>query len=214
MANADTRVTLDALHNAIGQAIANKFPTLATVESYRLDRKALPLPACLFELVEFETSDDAMDPGTEQLAVTARFEARFFIGFKTPNAKVQIRKLAAAFAAFARLNRWGVPVGPAQVIGAYPDDFDPELDQFECWRVEWTQVVHLGEPLEWDGSGLAGRPEWSGGLIHGVNWDSDGTDGNPVGPVYSWVPKVGIGNEHYYRPLGQLLPPGTELEPE
>lgn len=190
MANADTRVTLDALHNAIGQAIANKFPTLATVEAYRLDRKALPLPACLFELVEFETSDDAMDPGTEQLAVTVRFEARFLIGFKTPQAKLQVRKLAASFAAFARLNRWGVRVGPAQVIGAYPDDFDPELDQFECWRVEWTQVVHLGDPIIWD----------------------EGE--TPSNPVYSWTPNVGTGNEPYYRPLPELLPPGTVLEPE
>lgn len=190
MANANTELTLDALHDAIVARIKAQFPALKTVQAYRLDRKALPTPACLVELTEFETTSDAMDPGTEQLAVTARFEARLILGFKTPQAKLEIRKLAASVAAFARLNRWGLPVGPAEVIGAYPDDFDPELDQYECWRVEWTNVIHLGESV-WNDEGL------------------------PVGdPVFSWAPKVGLGNEPYYRPMGELLPPGAELPPE
>lgn len=190
MANANTEVTLDAVHDAIVERIRSQFPALKTVQAYRLERKTLPTPACLIELMEMETGQDADDPGTEQLAVNARFEARLILGFKTPQAKLEIRKLAAAVAAFARLNRWGCPIGPANVIGAWPDDFDPELDQYECWRVEWVQVIHLGTSI-WTDHGL------------------------PVGePVFSWAPKIGVGNEAYYRPLGELLPPGTELPPE
>lgn len=189
MANANTEITLDQLHDSILNAIRSKFPNLQTVEAYRPDRKSIPLPACFLELEEFETADDAPDPGTEQLAVMARFSARFLISFKSSQPKLTIRKLAAAFAAFARFKRWGLPVGPAEVIGAYPDDFDIELDQFECWRVEWRQVIHLGEGI-WNDQAFTGEP------------------------VFSWSPHIGIGNERYYRPLPELLPPDAELPPE
>jgi hypothetical protein len=149
MANANTVTTLDAVHTGIVEAIRAQFPDLTTVEAYRLDRTSLPLPACLIEMTEMEATD-GIDPGTEQLAVTARFEARLVLGFRqgaNKNAKLEIRKLAAAVAAFARLQRWGCPIGAADVIGAYPDDFDPELEQYECWRVEWTNRIHLGESI-------------------------------------------------------------------
>ncbi len=59
--------------------------------------------------------------------------------------KREIRKFSAAFAAWLRLKRWpGVSTDAAQVIGCYPDEFDPDLDQYEVWRVEWSQVLYLG----------------------------------------------------------------------
>lgn len=178
MANADTMTTLDAVHDGIVAAIKAQFPDLKTVEAYRLERRNLPTPACLIELTEMDASD--MDPGTEQMAVDARFEAKLVIGFRQgcKNPKLEIRKLAAAVTAFVRLQRWGCPIGPAEVIGAYPDDFDPELDQFECWRVEWRQVIHLGESV------------WK-----------DWNEGEVPTPAYSWAPDIGVGNEDKYTEL-------------
>ena len=180
MANANTEVTLDQVHAGIVDAIRAQFPDLKTVEAYRLDRKNLPTPACLVELTEMDAAMD-IDPGTEQLAVMARFEARFVIGFRqgARNPKLEVRKLAAAFAAFARLKRWGCPIGPAEVIGAYQDDFDPELDQFECWRVEWQQVIHLGEGI----------------------WKDEGATPEPF---FSWSPQIGSAHEGAYLPA---IPP-------
>lgn len=170
MANANTVTTLDAVHSGIVAAIKAQFPDLKIVEAYRLDRKNLPVPACLVELTEMDAAPD-VDPGTEQLAVNARFEATFVIGFRQggKNPKLEVRKLAASFAAFARLQRWGCPIGPAEVIGAYQDDFDPELDQYECWRVEWQQVIHLGDTV----------------------WKDEG---EVPTPFFSWSPE--IGNDH------------------
>lgn len=152
--NADTEITLDEVHGAIVAAISAQFPSLETVEFYSQDRARIRTPACLLELASVEVDPD-IDPGTGQLAVMADFEARFLISFKQPglNPKLEIRRLALAFAAFARSNRWGVPVGPAEVIGAFPDDFDPELDQYEVWRVEWRQAIHLGESV-WNVEGV------------------------------------------------------------
>ena len=171
----NTEITLDHLHDAIVAATTAQFPDLATVEFYREDRKGLPMPACLLELTDMEAAPD-FDPGTDQLAVLATFEAQLVIGFRQPgkSAKREIRKLAGAFAAWVRLQRWGCPVGPAQVVGAFPDDFEPELDQFECWRVEWQQIIHLGETV----------------------WTNDGT--TPTAVFVSQVPLVGAAHADEY----------------
>lgn len=171
---------LDALHDGIVARTRERFPALATVEAYRLDRKNLPVPACLVELTELEADADA-DPGTEQLAVTARFEARFVISFRQggKNPKREVRKLAAAFAVFARHQRWGCPVGAAEVLGCYPDDFDPELDQYECWRVEWQQTVRLGESV----------------------WVDDGVTPGEV--LLAWAPEIGAAHEAGYVPANE-----------
>lgn len=174
--NRDTTVNIEALHDAIEADIKAQFPALETVEFYRENRKGLALPACLLELTEFE-ADAEPDPGTGQLSVTARFEAMLVIdGLKVKNAKRSIRTLATNFAAWLRLRRWtGQKSGPAQVIGAYKDDFNPELDQFEVWRVEWTQILHLGTT------------------------DIDDGGVTPI-PYFSWSPDIGEGHEDDYTP--------------
>lgn len=161
MANANTDIDLVTLHEAIVADIAAAFPSLATVEFYREERKDLPKPACLLEVAEFDNLPDE-DPGTEQLAVMMRFEAQLVITFKTPKAKRSVCVLAAALAAWLRKRRWTdpadptkkLPTGEARVIGAYRDDFtgmgaqrEQNLEQFEIWRVEWEQIVHLGNTI-------------------------------------------------------------------
>lgn len=150
MADALTEIDLDALHDAIEAQIAAAFPVFQTVQFYReeTDRKSLPKPACLLELVEFETVGAEPDPGTGQIPVYARFEAELVLGFRTTHAKRAIRKLAGSFAAFLHLRRWtGVVTGPGEVVGCYKDDFSPELDQCVVWRVEWAHLVHLGQSV-------------------------------------------------------------------
>lgn len=165
--NANTNVDLAKLHAAIVADIQDAFPSLVTVEFYREDRKSLPKPACLLEISEFENLEDD-DPGTEQLAVMMKFEAELVIGFRTTAAKQSICILAAALAAWLRKRRWvnpddttkKLPTGEAQVIGAYRDDFsvmgaqrEQVLEQFEIWRVEWQQIVHLGDTM-WTDEGV------------------------------------------------------------
>jgi hypothetical protein len=151
MANANTEITLEGVHTAIENAIREKFPALKTVEFYCDKRTEITLPACLLEMSEFDGAPDD-DPNTGQLAVTARFEARFVISYKTRNAKLAVRNLATSFAAWAKLNRFSQRISPAEILGGYPDDFDPRLDQHEVWRVEWQHVIHLGKS-EWDYDG-------------------------------------------------------------
>ncbi|MNT22077.1 hypothetical protein D3C72_1574490 [compost metagenome] len=75
-----------------------------------------------------------------------------------------------------------LPTGPVQLVGCYKDDFEPELDQYEVWRIEWHQVMHLGVSV------FAGE-----------------TDGvTPGKPLYSWAPQIGNGHADDYT---EVLPP-------
>ncbi len=188
--NANTNIDLSVVHDAIVADIKAAFPNLQTVEFYREDRKSLVTPACLLELTELEADPDN-DPGTEQLAVLAKFEAELVIGFRPQagsmaKAKLSIRMLAAALEAWLRMRRWTnpadpakkLPTGEAMVIGAYQDDFsvmgrrqDQDLSQFEVWRVEWQQRLHLGETVWTDEGVTPGRVF----VREDVSSDLDGT---------------------------------------
>lgn len=158
--NANTEIDIAKLYAAIVADIKAQYPQLVTVEFDRDERAEFEVPACLLELTEWEPHD--LDPGTEQQAVMARFEARIIMGFKTPKVKLEMRKLAAAMTAWIRTRRWSnpdvpgkkLPTGAAEFMGAAPDSFNPELDKFEVWSIEWQQVLHFGESV-WNDEGTA-----------------------------------------------------------
>jgi hypothetical protein len=170
---------LDALHSQIEAEIKAQYPDLKVVEFYRTEeRQQLPLPAVLLDMTELEVQDEN-DPGTGQLAVNARFEAEIIFGFNTPNVKREIRKFAAAFAAWLRLRRWQGIVGPdaVHVTGCYRDAFHPQLDKYEVWRVEFAQVLYLGDNV----------------------WTNDGKI--PTNIYVGFTPDVGLGSEPKYTQL-------------
>lgn len=150
--NADTEIDLDALHEAVVSGIAAGMPAVASVQAYPSERTALALPAVLVDLEDMEGAPES-DPGTEQLAVVTRWRARLILGFRSADVYRQVRKGAGQLAHLVHLNRWGMPVGPARVTIVGPDPFDPDLDQYEVWVVEWEQVVHLGASV-WSGEGV------------------------------------------------------------
>jgi hypothetical protein len=150
--NAETEIDLDTLHDAVVAAITAGMPTVASVEAYPEQRAALSLPAVLVDLEDMEGAPEA-DPGTEQLAMRTRWRARLILGFRTADVHRQVRKGAAQLAHLIHLNRWGQPVEPARVTLVGPDPFDPDLDQYEVWVVEWEQIVHLGASV-WDCPGV------------------------------------------------------------
>jgi hypothetical protein len=179
MANTTTQVTLDQLHQAILDGIRAQFPDLVTVEDYPEDRKALlpaQLPACLVEMTELEASPED-DPGTEQLAAYAGFEARFIIGFRTPKAKRAIRERVAQFLLGLRHQRWGLPIAPAIPARAYEDPFSPDMDQYEVWAVEWRHLIHLGATV----------------------WTDEGEI--PTQVLVGYAPEIGIDHVDDYEPL-------------
>ncbi|KWI69675.1 hypothetical protein [Burkholderia ubonensis] len=185
----NTVVQVSAYQDAVVAKIRAAFPDFKTVEFDReeVDRdelEACDLPAILLDLNEFEEASED-DRGNGQSPMRGRVEARVVIGYRTARAKTAARAAAGTLAAWMRLRRFtgeNVWTEPAKVIGAYRDDFSPGMDRYTVWRVEWAQVLHLGEDV------------WK---------DGGPTPGNPT---YSFAPDIGLGNEAHYQPL---LPSGA-----
>lgn len=154
---------LAVFFDAIVADIKARFPSMVNVEFFPDEPEAntrMPVPAILLDVSEMET-DAENDPGTEQSPMKLSFSAFIIIsGLQDGNTKLQIRLLAAALASWLKLRLWRdpsnpgdddnpnyLPSDPAMVLGAYRDDFNPALDRYEVWRVDWEQVVYLGESV-------------------------------------------------------------------
>jgi len=176
MADANTELTLDALHSAIAGQLAAAFPSFKTVEFYRDDEsESIPTPALLLEMSEAEPAPDH-DAGTARWCAYVRFEARVILAARNSRAKLEVRKAATSLAAFLNLRHWtGISADACQLIACEPDAFTPKVDRVEVWRVEWVNLVMLGAST----------------------WHNDGTI--PEQPFYAFSPNVG--REPAYVPL-------------
>lgn len=139
----DTEIDLGELHEQIKAQLAVEFPAFGLVGDYGVSRRTISVPALLLELVDLEAVPDE-DPGTDQLAMMSRWVARVLVAFNAPEPKLDVRRRACNVGRFVHLQRWQQPVGPARVTLIGPDPFEPELDKFEVWAVEWEQIVHIG----------------------------------------------------------------------
>ncbi|WP_253303090.1 MULTISPECIES: hypothetical protein [unclassified Wolbachia] len=133
------------LHKAICTKLKEEISAIQTCDIYPSIRKELLAPALFVELVSLESGKD---PGTEELALKARFEARIVIDSTIENAAIIVRTLAAEVARVVNKNTWNVEnVSPGEFISAEIDGFRPELDAYLVWLVEWSHQLHLGKSI-------------------------------------------------------------------
>ncbi|MCO7516423.1 hypothetical protein NJF44_15670 [Pseudomonas guariconensis] len=142
----DSPIPLGAVYTAIEEHIKEAIPGLAYVGTMPEGRETIDPPAVVLELAGFEDADK--DPGTGEVAVEARFEARVIVGQEEPNCLHVAAFVAAQLAVLLRMQSWGLPVEFAEFVRAERDWSRPDLDSYAVWVVEWTQVIYLGEE-EW-----------------------------------------------------------------
>lgn len=140
---------LTELQKAICRILKKEISAIQTCEVYPTIRKELLAPAVFVELVSLESGKD---PGTEELALKARFEARIVIDSTIENAAIIVRTLAAEVARVVNKNTWNVEnVSPGEFISGGGDDFRPELDAYLVWLIEWVHYLHVGESVWLEG---------------------------------------------------------------
>jgi len=139
-------IDLDGLQDAILAAITTAFTTsgvclFKTVADYERMAGKIECPALFLDVVQVEPSDD---DGTGQLNAFIRYDAYIIYKMDSANYKRECRKTALAVAGLVNANRWGQPVSPGKLLGCYKDTFEPQLDSYEVWRVEWHQEAYQG----------------------------------------------------------------------
>lgn len=155
MADINTNLDIGLMHTQIVSQIQAQFPSFKTVEFYRDDEsETIPTPAILLEVCEVEP-DPEKDAGTDQLPALIRFEARIMMGIRTPQVKLAVRMAAMALAGWLHKRSWGngVYADPCRVLTCSPDEFDPRVDKWAVWRVEWHNGAMLGTDNSWENGG-------------------------------------------------------------
>lgn len=147
----DDLIPLGQVYAAIEEHIKDAIPALAYVGTMPEKLEHICVPGVVIELTGFEPAD--ADPGTGEVAVEARFEARVLIGREQCDSLVAAAHCAAQLAVLLRMQSWGLPVGLAEFIRSERDWTRPELDTCVVWVVEWSQVIFLGQE-EWPWPGM------------------------------------------------------------
>lgn len=138
-------MNLKDLHDKICTTLKIEIPAIQTCEIYPSVRKELLAPAVFVELSSLEKGSD---PGTGELALRVRFEARIVIDSTIENAPIIVRSLASEVAKVVNKNTWNVKnVSPGEFISGGGDDFRPELDAYLVWMVEWVHTIHVGRSI-------------------------------------------------------------------
>ena len=137
--------SLDLLYGVIETRIREAIPGLAYVGTMPDKLQHVALPAVVLELAEFEPG---RDPGTGEVGVDARFEARVIVGSEQEQCQQQAAFAAAQLAVLLRMQTWGLEIEQAEFVRAAQDWTRPELDGYAVWVVEWTQGIYLGDE-EW-----------------------------------------------------------------
>lgn len=163
----DDPIPLAGVYTAMEETIARTIPGLNYVGTMPGMLETVAVPAVVLEFAGFEPAEH--DPGTGEVAIDARFEARAIVGTEYDDHLHVVAFIAAQLAVLLRMQCWGLSVEPARLVRAEPDWSRPELDGLAAWVVEWTQVIYLGEE-EWP------WPREPGPLV--VAFDPDSGPGN------------------------------------
>ena len=181
-------VDLLQLYAAIEHEFKTRYPTLQTVEFHRgtdgAERLEIPVPALLLEDETMEP-DQESNAGDEMTHTNFSFSAYLILSnVRNPQVRKNIRVMAADMVNFINQHRWRgadgkvITADPCVVTVAERDNFDPSLDKYEVWRIDWTQGIALGESV------------WKG-------------DDIPPGNIYiGFSPDIGLTHKDDYQLLG------------
>lgn len=138
----DEPFSLEQLYRSIERHIRGHLPGVQSVAVWPNIDDRVSLPAVFVELAEMEPGQD---PGTGEVGLSCKFEARVITDPIQSDHHQQAAFLAGQLAVLLRMQSWGVEVEPAEFVRAMQDWTKPELDGYTVWVVEWTQQIYLGE---------------------------------------------------------------------
>jgi len=136
-------IDLGAALDTVVATLAAEFDTFKNVAAEDESRDKLEVPAIILQMPELEPDPDK-DAHTGQFPCLVHLEARIVMGHRTPKVRREIVKAAGALAAFIHSNRLGVTWGGAKILAVEPDEFAPQADSFDIWRVEWVHSADVG----------------------------------------------------------------------
>jgi hypothetical protein len=142
---ANTSINLSDVHQAIIDALKDRFPKV-TIASYDPSENLESLaPACLLNIEELPKAPDV---GDGRYPVLAQFAIHCVLGREVDNLQMELQEFAVAVSQFVyEKGIWlkGSVLEKPFNIEAYPGNFRKETKGgFDSWVVNWEQKLYLG----------------------------------------------------------------------
>ena len=175
-------IHLTDFHAAVTDYLRDNVEWLQHVDYYPEIKTEVPAPCAFFSVADWELAGEQSMNG--QLSVVLNCELLVVFGIAETSYQLDVRNAAMALCLKIRDNRWGLPVDPAVLSSAAPDAFNPELDSYAVWRIEWRQQIDVGVD-QFAGAGVL-----------------------PSKVLVGYSPDTGLGNEDKYHDVtgGSALP--------
>lgn len=136
-------LSIDEITTAIVDGLAAAHAGVSVIAYRPEDPSAKPpTPAVLLELVEI---NPGINDGSGRTAVELRFDAYVLIGGFTAERQRALRALAMGVIRTVKDNRWGARIGPAVFLGSFSDEWRPELETHDAWRIEFMHAAQLAD---------------------------------------------------------------------
>lgn len=179
----DKIIQLEVYHAAIEASLKEAVPELKRVEYYTRPEKSIATPALALELVEWRPPPNGQD-STGMYSWEFEWGVYVMLDFRgsTERPKLELRLLAMRLCEAIEQNRWGLPLSPAHVSVAEKDEFDPDWDSYEVFKISFVQLGRVG--------------------VDAHALDVDATP--PVEVLGSRAPDIGLPNEEKYKPIEKL----------
>lgn len=136
-------VHLDSYHAAVSDHIAAELPWLKSVDDYPEQFEKLSTPCAFFGVVDWDRAEDQRMTG--ELSVVLSCQLLVVFGQAGQVSSKAVRNAAMAMSVKIDEQRFGLEVDPAQFVSAAPWAFDPDLDQYVVWAVNFVHQIEVGE---------------------------------------------------------------------
>jgi len=141
-------VTIQAYHDAIKSTIEEAFSDkLKEVTYYTIKHGKIHTPSVSIELRDWQPSED--DDGTGMQSWDFSWSAYIFAKSTEKTAKIELRILSMELCQVINDNNFGLYASDAKISTCERDDFSPEWDAYEVFRIDWTQTAKTGVNI-WD----------------------------------------------------------------
>lgn len=134
---------LDDYHQAVKNYVLSECGFLSSVDDYPEEGSTIAGPCAFFGVVDWDRADDQRMNG--ELSVVLNCQLLIVFGQAGQVSSKAVRNAAMAVALRIDGQRFDLDAEPAQFVSAEPWAFDPDLDQYVVWAVNFVHQIEVGE---------------------------------------------------------------------
>lgn len=155
MTDKDTGINVEQLLVRIRELVHNGMPDILLVDGDEDLQDISSFPAVRVSLTRLDP-DRAFNPGTEQTAVFLVLKAHVLVAENQSAPLRESRHKAMTLVSLVQWQRWGFPVGPAELDSVAPESISVHGAHPVAWTVTWKHAAFLGRSV-WDANRIPAR---------------------------------------------------------